>query len=650
MKEDENRHEVGTRASRNGEYGLSKGAARPLGGAWTDRSRDMSRRGLERRAGSAGRLAAAAGSLACGEPAAREWAWSTRFGCRRRMRSGWSSARSVSAAELHAAYLDAIAVRNRELHAFLRHRGRAERHRHPDRAQGRHLDERRGDDGGLEDPRGLRPRVRRHRCGALQGGRAVAARQDQHGRVRDGLVDRELGVRARRTTRGIRAGARRLRRGLRRGRGRRVWPPGRSAPTPAARSSSRRRSAGTSAFARRTGPSPATASSRSPRASTRSGPSRSGARLRAPVLDHRRVATRATRRRSSCPSRSGCPSPTGSTASASVCRSSSRGSRGSSPASASAFEAAIELARGLGAEVGECDLPLSFEYGLACYYLIAPAEASSNLARYDGVRYGPRSRRRHLPRDGRANARPRLRGRAQAADHARHLRALGGLLRRLLRAGAEGAHADHPRAPRRPRAVRRHRRRRPRRPSPSRIGDKAADPLAMYACDLLTIPSCLAGLPGLNVPCGLSEGLPVGLQLIGPQFGENTLFRAGHALEQAIGFDTAPTRYRVVSLGAGDRARDPRAAEDADEDVLPLPRRIRRGREHADVPGLPRLPGRAAGARTVRRSSGRSSSGSRSAARSLRVPCSPARTTSTPICQRVIRSPSTIYLLAWMAR
>jgi aspartyl-tRNA(Asn)/glutamyl-tRNA(Gln) amidotransferase subunit A len=76
------------------------------------------------------------------------------------------------------------------------------------------------------------------------------------------------------------------------------------------------------------------------------------------------------------------------------------------------------------------------------------------------------------------------------------------------------------------------------------IGERAADPLAMYAADLLTIPSNLAGLPGLNVPCGLSEGLPVGLQLIGPQFGENTLFRAGHALERALGFDPVPERLR----------------------------------------------------------------------------------------------------------
>ena len=76
------------------------------------------------------------------------------------------------------------------------------------------------------------------------------------------------------------------------------------------------------------------------------------------------------------------------------------------------------------------------------------------------------------------------------------------------------------------------------------FGDKASDPLAMYACDVLTIPSCLAGLPGLSIPSGLSEGLPVGLQLIGRQFGENTLFRAAHALERAIGFDTVPERLR----------------------------------------------------------------------------------------------------------
>jgi aspartyl-tRNA(Asn)/glutamyl-tRNA(Gln) amidotransferase subunit A len=76
------------------------------------------------------------------------------------------------------------------------------------------------------------------------------------------------------------------------------------------------------------------------------------------------------------------------------------------------------------------------------------------------------------------------------------------------------------------------------------LGAKTADPVAMYLSDVLTIPSCLAGLPGLSIPCGLSEGLPVGLQLIGPQFSENTLFRTGHALERAIGFDAVPERLR----------------------------------------------------------------------------------------------------------
>jgi aspartyl-tRNA(Asn)/glutamyl-tRNA(Gln) amidotransferase subunit A len=77
-----------------------------------------------------------------------------------------------------------------------------------------------------------------------------------------------------------------------------------------------------------------------------------------------------------------------------------------------------------------------------------------------------------------------------------------------------------------------------------RVGEKAENPLAMYLSDLLTIPSCMAGLPGLSIPCGLSDGLPVGLQLVGAQFAENTLFRVGHALERAVGFDGVPERLR----------------------------------------------------------------------------------------------------------
>jgi aspartyl-tRNA(Asn)/glutamyl-tRNA(Gln) amidotransferase subunit A len=76
------------------------------------------------------------------------------------------------------------------------------------------------------------------------------------------------------------------------------------------------------------------------------------------------------------------------------------------------------------------------------------------------------------------------------------------------------------------------------------LGARTENPLAMYLSDLLAIPPNMAGLPSLSIPCGLSEGLPVGLQLIGRQFSENLLFRAGHVLEQAIGFDTVPERLR----------------------------------------------------------------------------------------------------------
>ena len=74
------------------------------------------------------------------------------------------------------------------------------------------------------------------------------------------------------------------------------------------------------------------------------------------------------------------------------------------------------------------------------------------------------------------------------------------------------------------------------------LGARAQDPLAMYLTDVLTIPSNMAGLPGLSIPCGLSDGLPVGLQLVGPAFSENALLAAGHALEHAFAFDPAPPR------------------------------------------------------------------------------------------------------------
>ena len=213
------------------------------------------------------------------------------------------------------------------------------------------------------------------------------------------------------------------------------------------------------------------------------------------------------------------------------------------PGVRAAFERSLELARGLGAEVGECDLPRAFVYGMPCYYLIAPAEASSNLARYDGVRYGRRvdgATYREMverTRDGGFGDEPKRRIMLGTyALSAGYYEAYYGQAQKvrtlIIREHREAFERfDVLATPTSPTVA-------------FPLGDKAADPLAMYACDLLTIPSCLAGLPGLSLPCGLSGGLPVGLQLIGPQFGENRLFAAGHALEQALGFDPVPERLR----------------------------------------------------------------------------------------------------------
>jgi aspartyl-tRNA(Asn)/glutamyl-tRNA(Gln) amidotransferase subunit A len=207
-----------------------------------------------------------------------------------------------------------------------------------------------------------------------------------------------------------------------------------------------------------------------------------------------------------------------------------------------AVQRAIELCRELGAEVGDCSLPHSVEYGMPCYYLIAPAEASSNLARYDGVRYGYRSPNGH----DRLEMYERTRDEGFGPEPKRRIM-IGTY---ALSAGYYDAYYGQAQKVRTVLA-REHAAAfeqfdvliSPTSPSVAfKLGSKTADPLAMYLSDLLTIPSCMAGLPGLNVPCGLSEGLPVGLQLIGPQFSENTLFRVGHALEQAIGFDPVPAR------------------------------------------------------------------------------------------------------------
>ncbi|HEX2432695.1 MAG TPA: Asp-tRNA(Asn)/Glu-tRNA(Gln) amidotransferase subunit GatA [Gaiellaceae bacterium] len=206
-------------------------------------------------------------------------------------------------------------------------------------------------------------------------------------------------------------------------------------------------------------------------------------------------------------------------------------------------ERTIELCRELGAEVGETSLPRSVDYGLACYYLIAPAEASSNLARYDGVRYGLRVNGTNVrelyekTRDAGFGDEPKRRIMLGTyALSAGYYEAYYGQAQKVRRVIADehAAAFEHFHVLVSP-------------TSPTvafRLGEKAENPLAMYLSDVLTIPSNLAGLPGLSIPCGLSDGLPVGFQLIGPQFSENTLFHVGHALEKAIGFDFVPGRLR----------------------------------------------------------------------------------------------------------
>jgi aspartyl-tRNA(Asn)/glutamyl-tRNA(Gln) amidotransferase subunit A len=215
---------------------------------------------------------------------------------------------------------------------------------------------------------------------------------------------------------------------------------------------------------------------------------------------------------------------------------------GIEPGVKEAVDRTIELCRELGAEVGETTLPRSVEYGLACYYLVAPSEASSNLARYDGVRYGLRVEgddgvraMYERTRDAGFGDEPKRRIMLGTyALSAGYYEAYYGQAQKVRTVIADEHAAafenfDVLVSPTSPTVA-------------FKLGEKAENPLAMYLSDVLTIPSNMAGLPGLSIPCGLSEGLPVGFQLIGPQFSENTLFHVGHVLETAIGFDFVPGR------------------------------------------------------------------------------------------------------------
>ena len=216
---------------------------------------------------------------------------------------------------------------------------------------------------------------------------------------------------------------------------------------------------------------------------------------------------------------------------------------GIEPGVTAAVQSAIELCRELGAEVGETTLPRSVEFGMPCYYLIAPSEASSNLARYDGVRYGPRAgngdiREMYMQtRDEGFGDEPKRRimlgTYALSAGYYEAFYGQAQKVRTVIRDEFAAAleQFDVLVSPTSPTVA-------------FPLGARTENPLAMYLSDVLAIPPNMAGLPGLSIPCGLSEGLPVGLQLIGPQFSENRLFRTGHALERALDFDFVPERLR----------------------------------------------------------------------------------------------------------
>jgi aspartyl-tRNA(Asn)/glutamyl-tRNA(Gln) amidotransferase subunit A len=212
------------------------------------------------------------------------------------------------------------------------------------------------------------------------------------------------------------------------------------------------------------------------------------------------------------------------------------GGIGIEPGVRASFEATLRLAEGLGATVETCALPHA-PHALSAYYLIAPAEASANLARYDGVRYGLRV-------GGEQSLEAmynRTRGQGFGAEVKRRIMlgtyalasgyydAYYGTALKVRTKIAEDFRAafgevDFIVTPTTPTTA-------------FELGEKTADPLAMYLNDFCTVPMSLAGIPAISIPSGLSGGLPVGFQLAGPAFSESRLLEAAHALEGAIGFD-----------------------------------------------------------------------------------------------------------------
>jgi len=214
---------------------------------------------------------------------------------------------------------------------------------------------------------------------------------------------------------------------------------------------------------------------------------------------------------------------------------------GIEPGVRQSFEAALKLAEGLGATVDTCRLPHA-PHALSAYYLIAPAEASANLARYDGVRYGLRvagdaDLKTMYERTRGEGFGPEVKRRIMLGTYALssgYYDAYYGTAQKVRTKIAEDfaavfAEFDFVVTPTSPWTA-------------FELGAKTADPLAMYFNDFCTVPMSLTGIPAISIPSGLSDGLPVGLQLAGSAFSENRLLNAAYALERAIGFDARGAR------------------------------------------------------------------------------------------------------------
>ncbi len=210
-------------------------------------------------------------------------------------------------------------------------------------------------------------------------------------------------------------------------------------------------------------------------------------------------------------------------------------SEGLDPEVRAAVENGIKLLREAGAETVEVSLPHT-EYGIAAYYIIAPAEASSNLARYDGVKYGFRNQEANTLLEMYKTTRsqgfgPEVKRRIIIGTYALSSGYYDAYYKKASQVRTKIIE-DYQKAFTACDALVS-----PVTPTPAwRLGDKADDPLSVYLSDALTICTNLAGLPAISLPCGFSRaGLPIGFQIQGPHFQEGTLLKIAYALEQALG-------------------------------------------------------------------------------------------------------------------